>query len=135
MSERIFEKVYRQVVEHSRNTRSTTSKKRNSKFLDCTFRVYPGDSMQILAATQEQVLTDRDAIGKNCTPETYTHGIIFVGMMNELAVSPNVHRSDEENVPSATVLCNFAGRFRPGFLDLRRTRFRKAVVVRKVGQA
>ena len=88
----------------------------NSKFLDCTVHVNPGSTaMQILAAIQEQFSTTKDAIGNGCTPETYhPHRIICRGVVNELEVSPNVHRSDEENFRSDTVVRHFTGRFRQG---------------------
>ena len=56
----------------------------------------------------------RDAIGNGSTPETCVHGITFMSMMNELAVSFTVHQGDEVNVHNSTVVRDYAGRFRPG---------------------
>ena len=47
--------------------------------------------------------------------ETYPRRVIFSGMMNELEVSPNFHRSDEINLRSAANIPDHAGRFRPRY--------------------
>ena len=65
----------------------------NLKFLDCTFRVNRGKFL--LAAKKTTVSSARDAVGNGCAPESYLHRIIFMGMMNELAVSPSCPPSDE----------------------------------------
>ena len=40
---------------------------------------------------------------------------IFMGMTNELKVSPNVHRGVEVNLRSAAIIRNYVGRFRPRY--------------------
>ena len=49
-----------------------------------------------------------------CQKRTSTHRIVFMDMMNEMAVSPSTQPSDEVNFLNATVVCGHAGRFRPG---------------------
>ena len=43
-------------------------------------------TLQLLATTKHDVSLTCDAVGKECTPETYLHRIVFVGLINELAV-------------------------------------------------
>ena len=42
----------------------------------------------------------RTAIVRNdCTQKTYPHGLVFMGMMNELVVSPESHHTDDVKIP------------------------------------
>ena len=52
---------------------------------------------------------------EHCTPVTCFHRVLFMGMMNEMEVSPKVHCSDEVNPRSAAILRDYAGRFRPRY--------------------
>ena len=88
----------------------------NSKLLECEFHVNPLEtSMQLPAAIVQHVSSTDDAIFfKECTPKTYRHRIIFMGMMNELAVTDMPHRSDEPNHQNATITSDHAVCYRPG---------------------
>ena len=63
---------------------------------------------------QEQVAATRDDCGKCCTPVPYPDSVIFMGMMNELEVSPKVQRSDAVNLPSSTIVRDGDGHCRLG---------------------
>ena len=66
-------KFNNQVVGQSKYSGSTTSRRIHSKFLSCSFHVYPGAiSVQLLVAIQTTVSSTRDAVGNGCTPETYS---------------------------------------------------------------
>ena len=63
------------------------------------FHVNPlATSIQLLESMKRHVSWTNDSIGKERTSETYFHCIIFTGMMNELAIEDNSHRSDEPNL-------------------------------------
>ena len=90
------------VVGPSKIQEAVTSREISSQFFDCTFHVNPGVTCrQMLAATQEQV------------QGMPFRSIIFMGIMNELAVGPHSQPSDEVNFQNATVTRDNAGRFRP----------------------
>ena len=56
----------------------------------------------------------QDANGTECIVETFANFIIFMGMMNELAVTDKTHRSDEPNLPERRDHRDYAGHFWPG---------------------
>ena len=66
-------------------------------------------SMQLLAATKQNVLSTDDSPGTECTPETYFHRIVVRCMMNGLAVCDKPHRSDEPGIQNATIIGDFSG--------------------------
>ena len=93
-------------------------RKEYSTLLDSTFHINPRESaLQLLAAIQANVST-RDAIGSDCTLETYTH-------RNESAVCPNCHPQRQGELPERH------GSSSPRWA----TRFRKYLAVRQVGQS
>ena len=95
---------------------TTTSKGLNSKFLDCQFHVNPGGTRCCCWRRYDKhVSSTNDALGKECTPETYLHLIIFIGMMNELAVTDKPHRSDEPNLEKAKMIRDYAESCMPGY--------------------
>ena len=80
-------------------------------FFDCEFNVSPRyTSMQLLAAIKQHVSSTRDDIGLECTPDTYPHRIIFMGM-----VVDKLHRNDEASLQNSQTPREVAAHFRPGY--------------------
>ena len=91
--------------------------------------------MHLLAGIEQHVSSTMDDMGRERTPETYFHRIIFKGIVNDLAVTDMLHRRDERNLLDAAVIRDQAGRVRPGYvLSLRRSKFRKYLGIRQVGR-
>ena len=55
--------------------------------------------MQFLAAIEQHVSSTRDDIDQECTPDTYPHRIIFMGMVVDKA--PQVRRGTSSERPEA----------------------------------
>ena len=55
--------------------------------------------MQFLAAIEQHVSSTRDDIGQECTPDTYPHRIIFMGMVVDEA--PQERRGKSPERPEA----------------------------------
>ena len=91
--------------------------------------------MHLLAGIEQHVSSTMDDMGRERTPETYFHRIIFKGIVNDLAVTDMPRRRDERNLLDAAVIRDQAGRVRPGYVwGLRRSKFRKYLGIRQVGR-
>ena len=70
----------------------------------------------MLVAIKQHVSSTHGAFGHECIPDEYRQSIIFIGMMNELAVTDYPHRSDEPNLQKPAIIRDYAGRCGPGYL-------------------
>ena len=88
--------------------------------------------MHLLAGIEQHVSSTMDDMGRERTSVTYLHRIVFVGIVNDLAVNDMLHRRDEGNLQDAAVIRDQAGRVRPGYVwSLRRSKFRKYLASRQ----
>ena len=56
-----------------------------------------------------------DAVGKECTPETYVHRIILMGTMSEWRITDKPHKNDHVRIQKAQEIRDDTARFWPGY--------------------